>query len=54
MGSLAVLGLLTSWAERVELGDWVVTEDGVSGGMEKFQKADTPIHWEKYYTPMSW
>ena len=46
--------ILTSWAERVELGDWVVTEDGVSGGMEKFKEADTSLHWEKYYTAMCW
>jgi hypothetical protein len=42
--------ILTSWAYRVELGDWVITENGVSGGMEKFKEADMPDHWEKYYT----
>ena len=28
--------ILMNWAERVELGDWMVTEDDVSGGMENF------------------
>lgn len=46
--------ILTSWAERVEVGDWVVSENGVSGGIEKFKEADMTVDWEKYYTPMSW
>ncbi|KAJ5108372.1 hypothetical protein N7456_005047 [Penicillium angulare] len=33
--------ILTSWAKRVAWGDWVVKEDGVSGGIEKFKEANT-------------
>jgi hypothetical protein len=36
--------ILTVWAERVESGDWVVTEDGVTTGMGKFKGADMPDH----------
>ncbi|KAJ5966638.1 hypothetical protein N7501_002886 [Penicillium viridicatum] len=46
--------VLLNWAERVEMGDWEVDENGVSGGIQKFKDADTPGHWEKYQIPLSW
>ncbi|KAL4941850.1 hypothetical protein BDV06DRAFT_235798 [Aspergillus oleicola] len=46
--------VLNNWAERVEVGDWEVTEDGVAGGIEKFREADTEEHWKKYWIPPSW
>jgi hypothetical protein len=46
--------VLLNWAERVEQGDWEVGEDGVAGGIEKFQEADTEAHWRKYWIPPSW
>jgi hypothetical protein len=33
--------VLLNWAERVELADWEANEDGVAGGIEKFEEADT-------------
>lgn len=46
--------ILNSWADRVETGDWVIGKDGVCGGIEKFQEADTPEGWKKYWVPLSW
>lgn len=46
--------VLLNWAERVEMGDWEVDENGVAGGIEKFRDADTPGNWEKYQIPLSW
>lgn len=42
---------LENWAERVEMGDWLVGEDGVVGGIEKFKEADTEEHWREYVIP---
>lgn len=44
--------VLLNWAERVEIGDWEVNDDGVADGIEKFKDADTPENWKKYQT--SW
>lgn len=52
--SVQVHKVLLNWAERVELGDWEVDEDGVAGGIEKFKEADTQEHWQKYQVPLSW
>lgn len=46
--------VLNNWAERVEMGDWGVDEDGVAGGIDKFREADTEAHWQKYWIPPSW
>ncbi|KAL2821418.1 hypothetical protein BDW59DRAFT_150073 [Aspergillus cavernicola] len=46
--------VFNNWAERVEMGDWDVTEDGVAGGIGKFKDADTEEHWKKYWIPPSW
>ncbi|KAL3479681.1 hypothetical protein BJX99DRAFT_222009 [Aspergillus californicus] len=46
--------VFNNWAERVEMGDWDVTEDGVAGGIEKFKDADTEEHWKKYWIPPAW
>ncbi|KAJ6118485.1 hypothetical protein N7471_013105 [Penicillium samsonianum] len=46
--------VLLNWAERVEMGDWELDENGVAGGIEKFKDADTPGNWEKYQIPLSW
>lgn len=43
--------VLENWAERVEMGDWLVGEDGVVGGIEKFKEADTEEHWREYVIP---
>jgi hypothetical protein len=43
--------ILESWAERVEMGDWQVGEDGVVGGIDKFKEADTEEHWREYFIP---
>lgn len=43
--------VLESWAERVEMGDWKVDEDGVVGGIDKFTEADTEEHWREYFIP---
>jgi hypothetical protein len=43
--------ILESWAERVEMGDWQVDEDGVVGGIDKFKEADTEEHWREYFIP---
>jgi hypothetical protein len=43
--------ILESWAERVEMGDWQVDQDGVVGGIEKFKEADTEEHWREYFIP---
>ncbi|KAJ5976047.1 hypothetical protein N7481_009754 [Penicillium waksmanii] len=43
--------VLENWAERVEMGDWLVGEDGVAGGIEKFKEADTEEHWREYVIP---
>ncbi|KAJ5138557.1 uncharacterized protein N7515_003405 [Penicillium bovifimosum] len=43
--------VLESWAERVEMGDWQVDEDGVVGGIDKFKEADTKEHWREYFIP---
>ncbi|KAJ6133748.1 hypothetical protein N7523_000070 [Penicillium sp. IBT 18751x] len=44
--------VLENWAKRVETGDWLVGEDGVIGGIEKFKEADTEEHWREYV--ISW
>lgn len=44
--------VLENWAERVEMGDWQVDEDGVTGGIDKFKEADTEDHWREYF--ISW
>ncbi|KAL3469678.1 hypothetical protein BJX99DRAFT_251800 [Aspergillus californicus] len=46
--------VLNNWADRVKMGDWDVTEDGVAGGIEKFKEADTEEHWKKYWIPPAW
>ncbi|KAL2808979.1 hypothetical protein BJX63DRAFT_407193 [Aspergillus granulosus] len=46
--------VLLNWAERVESGDWDVTEDGVGGGLDKFCEADTEDGWKKYWIPLTW
>ncbi|KAL3442491.1 hypothetical protein BJX65DRAFT_312803 [Aspergillus insuetus] len=46
--------VLSNWAERVESGDWDVTEDGVAGGLDKFREADTEENWAKYWIPLTW
>jgi hypothetical protein len=46
--------VLSNWAERVESGDWDVTEDGVAGGLDRFREADTEENWEKYWIPSAW
>ncbi|CAG7989856.1 unnamed protein product [Penicillium salamii] len=43
--------VLESWAERVEMGDWEVDQDGVMGGIDKFKEADTEEHWREYVIP---
>lgn len=43
--------VLENWAERVEMGDWLVGKDGVVGGIEKFKEADTEGHWREYVIP---
>ncbi|CDM30150.1 hypothetical protein DTO013E5_8168 [Penicillium roqueforti] len=43
--------VLESWAERVEMGDWQVDQDGVVGGIDKFKEADTGEHWREYFIP---
>lgn len=43
--------MLENWTERVETGDWLVGEDGVIGGIEKFKEADTKEHWQAYVIP---
>ncbi|CEJ61353.1 hypothetical protein PMG11_09888 [Penicillium brasilianum] len=40
-----------NWAERVEMGDWLVGHDGVVGGFDKFKEADTEKHWKEYVIP---
>ena len=40
--------VLENWAERVEMGDWLVGKDGVVGGIEKFKEADTEENWKGY------
>ncbi|KAJ5369845.1 uncharacterized protein N7496_005937 [Penicillium cataractarum] len=46
--------ILLNWAERVEAGDWEVNTDGVAGGIEKFEEADTLESWRKYQIPLAW
>jgi hypothetical protein len=46
--------VLLNWAERVESGDWEVTENGVGGGIETFREADTEHGWQKYVLPLTW
>ena len=36
--------VLESWAERVEMGDWQVDQDGIVGGIDKFKEADTGVY----------
>jgi len=43
--------VLDNWAERVEMGDWLVDHDGVVGGFDKFKEADTEGHWKEYVIP---
>ncbi|KAJ5114059.1 hypothetical protein N7456_002593 [Penicillium angulare] len=43
--------VLESWAERVEMGDWQVDENGVADGIDKFKEADTVGHWREYFIP---
>ncbi|KAJ5612064.1 hypothetical protein N7510_005258 [Penicillium lagena] len=43
--------VLENWVDRVETGDWLVGEDGVVGGIEKFKEADTKEHWQEYVIP---
>lgn len=50
--SSAIHKVLRNWAERIEMGDWEVDDDGVVDGIEKFKDADTPASWQKYQT--SW
>ncbi|KAJ0422934.1 hypothetical protein BJY00DRAFT_310536 [Aspergillus carlsbadensis] len=46
--------VLANWAERVESGNWEVTEDGVGGGLDRFRAADTEDGWGKYWIPLTW
>jgi hypothetical protein len=43
--------VLDNWAERVEMGDWLVGQDGVVSGFETFKEADTEGHWKEYVIP---
>lgn len=46
--------VLLNWAEKVEAGDWEVNADGVAGGIDKFEEADTLESWRKYQIPLAW
>lgn len=41
--------VLNNWAERVEMRDWDIDQDGVVGGIEKFREADMEDCWDKYW-----
>jgi hypothetical protein len=34
------------------MGDWLVGEEGIVGGIEKFKEADTKEHWKEYVIPL--
>lgn len=36
----------------METGGWLVIEDSVVGGIEKFKEADTKEHWREYVIPL--
>jgi hypothetical protein len=38
----------------IEDGKWEVDADGVVGGIEKWEEADTEEHRTDYQLPMSW
>lgn len=46
--------MLENWLGMVNRGDWEIGAEGVVGGVEKFQEADTEARWEKYWIPASW
>ncbi|KAB8226930.1 uncharacterized protein BDW43DRAFT_317305 [Aspergillus alliaceus] len=46
--------VLRNWASNIEDGHWEVGKDGVIGGIERFEEADTEEYWEKYWVPPSW
>ncbi|KAF3392682.1 hypothetical protein F1880_008855 [Penicillium rolfsii] len=54
MHEVQVHKVLLNWAERVEAGDWEVNADGVAGGIENFEEADTLESWRKYQIPLTW
>jgi hypothetical protein len=46
--------VLWNWAEKVEEGKWEVDHEGVVGGMDKWNEADTEEHWIDYQLPLTW
>ena len=46
--------VLELWSNLVGLGEWDVSEEGVSGGIEKFGQADTEEHSHKYQIFARW
>jgi hypothetical protein len=41
--------LFENWTSMIENGHWQVGEDGVLGGIEKFQEANSEDKWNLYY-----
>jgi hypothetical protein len=46
--------ILGRWVEMVEEGKWEVDDEGVVGGIDKWQEADTEQQWADYQLPMWW
>lgn len=46
--------ILNLWRNLVGMGEWEVGEEGVLGGIEKFQEADTEDHYHKYQLFVKW
>lgn len=49
-----IQSIFENWAGMVERGDWLVEENGVVGGIEKYHDADTEEHWRKYVLHLTW
>lgn len=49
-----LVSLLDNWTGMVERGLWEVGEDGVEGGIEKFEEADTEARWKYYWIEPDW
>lgn len=49
-----LLGVLQTWRNMVERGDWKIGAEGVQGSVEGFGEADTEEGWWKFVVPVGW
>jgi hypothetical protein len=53
-GKLRLELLFKNWTEMIKNGHWVIDENGVKDGIEKFKEAETVEQWQLYWIKRTW